>query len=105
MLYLKEHKQIALHVACGDITDVAIEGGKFIINLFDGMLINLIQEGKREIERALSWQGLDLAVVVNCKQEILSTSQQDLKRLNEVFDEVQITHSNIIFGGKNNGIQ
>ncbi len=97
MLYLKEHKEIALHVACGDITDVAIEGKNFIINLFDGMLVNLLEEGRREIERALRWQGLELDVVVNCKKEVLSDSEQDLKRLNEVFEEVRITHTNLLW--------
>lgn len=94
---MKERKEIALHVACGDITDVAVEGNKFIINLFDGMLINLLQEGKREIERALRWQGLELDVVINCKKEVLSTSEQDIKRLNEVFENVQITRTNILW--------
>ena len=97
ILYLKEHKEIALHVACGDITDVALEGNKFIINLFDGMLINLLEEGKRKIEQALRWQGLELQVVVKIKKEILSDSEQDLKRLNEVFDNVKITHTNLLW--------
>lgn len=96
-MFLKERKEIALHVACGDITDVAVEGNKFIINLFDGMLINLLQEGKREIERALRWQGLELDVVINCKKEVVSTSEQDIKRLNEVFENVQITRTNILW--------
>ena len=72
-MYLKEHKEIALHVACGDITDVAIEGDNLIINVFDGMLVNLIIEGKKEIEKALRWQGLELNVRVNCKQEVCRT--------------------------------
>ena len=97
MLWLKERREIALHVACGDITDVAIDGNKFIINLFDGMLVGLIQEGKRKIESALRWQGLEMEVVVNSKQEVLSTSDADIKRLKEVFDDVQITQSNLIW--------
>ena len=97
MLYLKENREIALHVACGDITDVAVEGDKFIINLFDGMLINLLEEGKRVIERALRWQGLELKVRINIKQQVLSTSEQDLKRLSQVFDNVKITHTNLLW--------
>ena len=49
VLYLKEHKFIALHVACGDITNVSIDSNKFIITVDDGMLINLLKEGKREM--------------------------------------------------------
>lgn len=97
VLWLKERREIALHVACGDITDVAIDGNKFIINLFDGMLVGLIQEGKSKIESALRWQGLEMEVVVNSKQEVLSTSDADIKRLKEVFDDVQITQSNLIW--------
>ena len=51
MLYLKQRKQIALHVACGDITDVELKNGKFIINVYDGMLLNLLNAGKNEIEQ------------------------------------------------------
>ena len=97
VLYLKENRQIALHVACGDITDVAIEGDKFVINLFDGMLVNLLEEGKRVIERALRWQGLELEVKINCKQEVLSDSEHDLRRLKEVFDNVQIAHTKVLW--------
>ena len=96
-MYLKEHKEIALHVACGDITDVAIEGDNLIINVFDGMLVNLIIEGKKEIEKALRWQGLELNVRVNCKQEVLSDADQDLKKLNEIFGNVKITHTKLLW--------
>ena len=97
VLYLKEHREVALHVACGDITDVAIDENKFIINIFDGMLVNLIKDGKSVIERAIRWQGLELDVVINCKQVVLSDSEQDLKRLNEVFDNVKITRTNLLW--------
>ena len=97
VLYLKEHREIALHVACGDIVDVELNGQKFVINLFDGMLINLLEEGKRKIEEALRWQGLDLQVIINVKKQVLSDSEQDLKRLNEIFEDVKITHTNLLW--------
>ncbi len=97
MLYLKERREVALHVACGDIVDVAIDGNNFIINLSDGMMINLLQEGKRKLEEALRWQGLDFNLVINVKKQQLSESEEDIKKLNEVFDNVRITHSNIIW--------
>ncbi len=97
VLYLKEKREVALHVACGDITDVAIEGNKFIINLFDGMLVNLLYEGRRKIEQALRWQGLDFDLVINCKEQILSESEEDIKKLNEIFDHVRITRTNLIW--------
>ena len=97
VLYLKERREVALHVACGDITDVAIDGNKFIINLFDGMLVNLLIEGKRKIEQALRWQGLDYDIVINCKKVELSASEEDIKKLKEVFGNVRITHTNLIW--------
>lgn len=90
VLYLKEHRQVALHVACGDITDVALVDGKLVINVLEQMLAKLLEEGKSIIERALRWQGLELDVEINMKEQESSQSQQDIKRLKEVFEDVQI---------------
>lgn len=87
MLFLKEHRQIALHVACGDITDVALDGNNFIINIEDGMMQNLLNEGKREIESALRWQGLDLNVILNIKVIEKSPVEQDIEKLKSLFGE------------------
>ena len=90
VLFLKEHRQIALHVACGDITDVELDGNKLILNVFDGKLVNMLNDGRREIENALRWQGLEHKVVVNIKETQLSKSEQDIKRLKAVFDDEKI---------------
>ncbi|MBQ8792572.1 MAG: hypothetical protein IJZ62_03040 [Clostridia bacterium] len=90
VLFLKEHRQIALHVACGDITDVELDGNKLILNVFDGTLVNMLNDGRREIENALRWQGLEHKVVVNIKETQLSKSEQDIKRLKAVFDDEKI---------------
>ncbi len=90
VLYLKEHRQIALHVACGDITDIEISGGKLIINTIEGTLVSLLEQGKAEIEKALRWQGLDFQVEIRIKEETLGKAEKDIKKLNEVFDEVTI---------------
>ena len=90
VLYLKEHKQIALHVACGDITDVQLTDDKLIINTFAGTLVRLLEEGKREIERALRWQGLDLDVEIKIKELDIDPAQKDIQKLQEVFDDVTI---------------
>ncbi len=87
VLFLKEHRQIALHVACGDITDVALDGNNFIINIEDGMMQNLLNEGKREIESALRWQGLDLNVILNIKVIEKSPVEQDIEKLKNLFGE------------------
>lgn len=90
VLFLKEHRHIALHVACGDITDVELEGDKLIVNVFDGALVKLLTDGKRDIENALRWQGLEQKLVINIKETQYSKVDLDLKRLSEVFDKVII---------------
>ena len=57
----------------------------------DNTLLTLLQEGKKEIERALKWQGLDLGVLV--KQKIIppTKEQQDISVLKEFFgDKINI---------------
>ncbi len=93
VLFLKEHKFIALHVACGDITDVEIKGNELVINARDGMLYNLLFAGKKEIESALRWQGLNFLVSVNLIEEEKSDIQRDYERLVEVFGENLIKRS------------
>ena len=76
-----------MHVACGDISDVVINDGRLIISVADNTVLSLLQDGKREIERALSWQGLDL--IVDIEQKIIPPSKQeeDIKRLKQIFDD------------------
>lgn len=90
VLFLKEHRQIALHVACGDITDVELNGNNLVINVFEGMLVKLLEDGKRELESALRWQGLDFNIVVNVKKVVISKDEQDKRKLQEIFGEYLI---------------
>ncbi len=85
VLFLKEHHQIALHVACGDITDVELQNDSLVINVYDGMLVGLLQDGRREIENALRWQGLDLSVKIKIKVEEKSQEEEDLQTLKKTF--------------------
>ena len=94
VLFLKEHRHIALHVACGDITDVALDGDRFIVNVYDGTLVNLLTEGRREIESALRWQGLEQKLVVNVKEVEYTKVEKDLQRLNQVFEKVLVKKFN-----------
>ena len=93
MLYLKEHRQVALHVACGDITDISLSDGKFTIKMLEKMIASLLEEGRREIERALRWQGLDVELVINLKEQPYSKAEQDIQKLKEVFGDVKIIHN------------
>ena len=51
------------------------------------MMQNLLNEGKREIESALRWQGLDLNVILNIKVIEKSPVEQDIEKLKNLFGE------------------
>ena len=51
------------------------------------MMQNLLNEGKREIESALRWQGLDLNVILNIKVIEKSPVEQDIEKLKSLFGE------------------
>lgn len=85
VLYLKEHKKVALHVACGDITNAKIEDGKLIIRSSDDFLIDVLENGKRDIEAAIRWQGLELAFVVEKYESGEQKINKDIKKLENFF--------------------
>lgn len=72
-------------MACGDITEVAIRDGNFVITAPDRAVFAQLDSGKREIERALSWQGLELKVVVEEKQYEPGKFEEDKKVLSKLF--------------------
>ena len=85
MLYLKEHKKVALHVACGDITNAKIENGKLVIRSSDDFLIDVLENGRKEIENAIRWQGLGLQFVVEKFESGEQTTNKDIKKLENFF--------------------
>lgn len=84
VLYLKEHRQVALHVACGDITDVRLEGQNLVVHVKDQMLVTMLEEGKREIESAIRWQGLDVVLVIEFQEPEKSLQEKDLEKLKPI---------------------
>ncbi len=87
VLYLKEHKKISLYVACGDITDVKIENGKLYIQSSDDFLISVLDDGKRELENALRWQGLNLEVEIVKFENENQKREKDILKLSKLFGE------------------
>lgn len=85
VLYLKEHKKVALHVACGDITNARIENGKLIIRSSDDFLIDVLENGRKEIESAIRWQGLDLGFEVVKFESAEQKINKDIKKLENFF--------------------
>ena len=80
-MYLRENKLIALHVACGDISDVVLENGRLIIRNSDDFLIHLLEEGRKDIENAIRWQGLNLELVIEKEESKSQKIDRDLEKL------------------------
>ena len=74
-------------MACGDITDIEFTNNRFVINVEENMILTLLQEGKKEIEKALRWQGIDCEVIINLKKVELSEEEQDILKLKNVFGD------------------
>ena len=85
VLYLKEHKKVALHVACGDITNAKIEGDKLVIRSSDDFVIDVLENGRKEIENAIRWQGLDLKFEVQKFESGEQKTNKDIKNLQSMF--------------------
>ena len=49
------------------------------------MLWNLLNEGKREIERAISWQGVNVKLNLIFKPIEKSKQEEDIQKLTEFF--------------------
>ena len=53
------------------------------------MLLNLLYAGKKDIESAIRWQGLDLELEIVVKDGV-DLLQKDIKRLKEVFEDIVV---------------
>lgn len=87
VLYLKEHKKISLYVACGDITDVKIDNGKLLIKASDDFLITVLEDGKKELENALRWQGLNLELEIVKFKSVSQMRDRDVLKLKKFFGD------------------
>ena len=90
VLYLKEHKKVALHVACGDITNAQIADGKLIIRSSDDFLIDVLENGRKDIEAAIRWQGLELAFEVVKFESAEQKIAKDIKKIENFFGSVEV---------------
>ena len=50
-------------------------------------MLALLENGRREIERAISWQGLELKLEINEKKKEPSKRDQDISKLKKLFGE------------------
>ena len=86
IIYLREHNAVALHIACGDITDVSYEGDIFYINTTDTFLYDLLksEENVKDLKMAFANFGIK-NFEINKKEKILGKSAQDIAKLKEIF--------------------
>lgn len=86
IIFLREHKAVALHIACGDITDVSFDGDTFLINTQESFLYDLLksEENQKDLQNAFENFGIKNFQIIK-KEKKLTKSQQDLKILKEVF--------------------
>ena len=87
VLYLKEHKKVALHVACGDITNATLQDGKLIIRTSDDFLADVLESGRKDIETAIRWQGLDLKFEIIKFESNEQKIAKDIKKLENFFGQ------------------
>lgn len=72
-------------MACGDITNAKIEDGKLIIRSSDDFLIDVLENGRKEIESAIRWQGLELNFVVEKFESDEQKINKDIKKIENFF--------------------
>ncbi len=72
-------------MACGDITNAKIEGQKLVIRSSDEFLIDVLETGRKEIENAIRWQGLDLQFEVVKFESNEQKINKDIKKLENFF--------------------
>lgn len=84
VLYLRENKNVALHVVCGDITQVELENNDIVLKTDEQFLYDMLMEenNQEEIKKALAWQGLNYGIkVVKLKKDDDFISE-DFSKLN-----------------------
>lgn len=90
--YLRENKNIALQMACGDITKVEVNNGKFVAHTTEEINYNMISGdfAKHEIEKAFRWFGQNLNFEIVLDQRQIDKQNVDIEKLNAMFGEVKI---------------
>ena len=76
-----------MHVACGDITNVEINGDKLIVRSSDDFLISILEDGRREIENAIRWQGLNLSLELVKFESKAQLQEKDIVKLTRLFSD------------------
>ena len=87
VIYLREHNNIALHIACGDITEVEVVDGVFKIYSTENYIIDLLtsEENQKQLSNAFKWLGYDKYELV--KKQKQKGAVEDIAQLRKYFGE------------------
>ena len=87
VIYLREHNNIALHIACGDITEVEVVNGVFKMYSTQDYIIELLsnEENQKQLTAAFKWLGYDKFELV--KKEKQKGAMEDIAQLKKYFGE------------------
>lgn len=90
--HLREDKNIALQMACGDITKVEMCDGKFVAHTTEEFNYNMISGdfAKREIEKAFRWFGLNIKFEIVLDERQIDRQKVDIEKLGNMFGEIKI---------------
>lgn len=80
---LREQNNIALHIICGDITDVSMENDVFVLSVSEDYIINLLlqPENSNELKKAFNSLGIsDYKITKKQKQKDVTSDIETLKR-------------------------
>lgn len=77
-------------MACGDITNAKIENGDLVIRTSDAFLVDVLENGRKDIEAALRWQGLDLGFKIVKFESTEQKIDKDIKKLRALFGTIEV---------------
>lgn len=85
--YLRENKNIALVMSCGDISEVEIAGEKFIASTTEEYLYNMISTdyAKKEIEKAFKWLDFNYSFEIILKDKPINELELDIEKISKIF--------------------
>lgn len=87
VIYLREHNNIALHIACGDITEVDVEDGVFKIYTTESYIIDMLEseDNKKQLQAAINWLGYEKYELVQRQKQ--KGMKEDIETLKKYFGE------------------
>ena len=87
VIYLREHNNIALHIACGDITEVDVEDGVFKIYTTESYIIDMLEseDNKKQLQAAINWLGYEKYELVQRQKQ--KGIKEDIETLKKYFGE------------------